>query len=77
MQERVWKEYKKSRLGIGALFVVVLFLFIGLYAPLFASSKPLLVLWKGQLFSPLLRYVFYPGFYTKPIDLFFNLLMFT
>ncbi|MCH9626756.1 MAG: hypothetical protein S4CHLAM2_03840 [Chlamydiales bacterium] len=73
----VWNQYRKRKTGIAALCILALFFLIGLYAPLFASSKPLLVMWHGKLFSPLLRYLFYPGFYTKPIDLFYNLLMFT
>lgn len=73
----VWKQFRKSKKGVAALCILALFFFIGLYAPLFASSKPLLVFWNGEFYSPLLRYLFYPGFYTKPIDLFYNLLMFT
>ena len=73
----VWKQFKKSKVGVAALCVLTVFCFIGVYAPLFASSKPLVVIWNHHLYSPLLRYLFYTGFYTKPIDLFFNLLMFT
>lgn len=73
----VWSQYKKSKIGFFALCALTLFFCVGLYAPLFASSKPFLVVWNHSLYFPLLRYLFYPGFYTKPIDLFFNLLMFT
>lgn len=73
----IWKQFRKSKKGMAALCVLSLFFLIGLYAPLFASSMPLLVLWDGEFYSPLLRYLFYPGFYTKPIDIFYNLLMFT
>ncbi len=73
----VWNQYRKRKTGVAALCILALFFLIGLYAPFFASSKPLLVMWQGKLFSPLLRYLLYPGFYTKPIDLFYNLLMFT
>ena len=72
-----WQQYKKNKIGVAALFVLTVFFIVGLYAPLFASSKPLLVMWNGALYFPLFRYLFYTGFYTKPIDLFFNLLMFT
>lgn len=72
-----WKQYKKGKIGLLALALLTLFFLIGLYAPLLASNKPLLLTWKGSLYSPLIRYLFYPGFYTKPIDLFFNILMFT
>lgn len=60
-------------LGLG---VVILFFLVGLYAPFLASSKPLVVVYDGSWYFPLFRYLFYPDFYTKPIDLFFNLLMF-
>ncbi len=73
----VFKQFRKNKTGVAALCVLVIFVLAGIYAPLFASSKPFLVLWDGQFYFPLLRYLFYAGFYTKPIDLFFNLLMFT
>lgn len=73
----VWREFKKSWIGMTALCFLILFFLIGLYAPLFASSKPLVVLWDETFYFPLFRYLFYKGYYSKPIDLFFNLLMFT
>lgn len=73
----VWKQYKKSKVGIGALIVLFLFILAGIYAPFLASSKPMVLLWNGTFYFPLFKYLFYPGFFTKPIDLFFNLLMFT
>ncbi|WP_201456632.1 ABC transporter permease [Chlamydia sp. 17-3921] len=69
--------YHKNLLASLAWKFFVLITIIGIYAPLFASSKPLLVKWHSETFSPLLRYLFFPGFYTKPIDLFFNVLMLT
>lgn len=73
----VWTQFKKNKIGFAAFLILLVFIFIGLYAPFFASSKPLFVIWDGKVFFPLFRYLFYPGFYTKPIDLFFNILMFT
>ncbi len=77
MTNQVWNQFKKSKLGVVSLFILILFSLIGLYAPLLASSKPLLLLYNHHLYSPLLHYLFFTGFYSKPIDLFFNLLMFT
>lgn len=74
--QEVWLQFKKRKLGVAALSVIVLFALIGLYAPLFASSKPLVVLYRDTLYFPLFRYLFYSGFYTKRLDLFYNLLMF-
>lgn len=73
----LWKAFKKNKIGLCALGVLALFAFVGLYAPIFASSKPLLILYDGKLYSPLLSYLFYPGFFTKPIDLFYNVMMIT
>lgn len=73
----VWEQFKKRPLGLIALIMVLLFAFIGLYAPFLASSRPIVVSFEGHLYFPLLRYLFYTGYYSKPIDLFYNLLMFT
>lgn len=74
---RVWKRFISHRVGVGALFVFLIFAFIGIYAPFFASSKPFVVRYEGEFYFPFFRYLFFPGFYTKQLDLFFNLLMFT
>lgn len=73
----IWKQFKKHRLGVLGLFVVLAFSLVGVYAPILASSKPLMVKYEGEWFFPLFRYLFYPGFFTKKLDIFFNLLMFT
>lgn len=57
--------------------VVALFCLVGIYAPFLASSKPLFVLYDGQPYFPLFRYLFYTEFFTKWLDIFFNLLIFT
>lgn len=75
--EKIWKQYKKSKVGLLALGALLFFLLIAIYAPLLASSKPLWVEWQGTFYFPLFRYLFYRGFFTKSIDLFFNLLMLT
>ena len=75
--KKIFKQFVKNRLGFTAFLFLLLFVAIGLYAPLFASSKPLLVVYEGKWYFPLFRYLFYPGFYTKPIDLFYNILMLT
>jgi peptide/nickel transport system permease protein len=73
----VWRQFRRHRVGVAALWVVALFALVGIYAPLFASSRPLFVIYDGQIYFPLFRYLFYSGFYTKRIDLFFNVLMVT
>ena len=39
----VWKQFRRHRLGVFALIIVLLFILVGIYAPLLASSKPLVV----------------------------------
>lgn len=74
---KIWKQFLRHRLGTGALCVAGIFCLVGIFSPLLASSKPLFVIYDGQWYFPLFRYLFYMGFYTKRIDIFFNLLMFS
>jgi peptide/nickel transport system permease protein len=73
----VWKQFCFHRLGSAALIVVLLFVLVGIYAPFLASSKPLIVQFQGHWYFPLFRYLFYPEFFTKRLDIFYNLLMLT
>ncbi len=73
----IWQRFRRNRLGSFALVVVGIFCLIGVYAPILASSKPLIVYFEGDWYFPLFRYLFYRGFFTKRLDLFYNLLMFT
>lgn len=73
----LWKKFRKHRLGLLALYVVILFCLVGVYAPLLASSKPILVIYNGEYYFPLFRYLFFNQFYTKRLDIFFNLMMVT
>lgn len=71
----IWEQFCHSKTGVAALAVVVLFAVVGIYAPFLANSKPFAVFYDGHLYFPLFRYLFYTGFYTKPLDIFYNLLM--
>lgn len=73
----IWKQFRKHRIGVFSLIIILLFVLIGIYAPLLASSKPLVVQFQGHWYFPLFRYLFYPEFFTKRLDIFYNLLMFT
>lgn len=75
--QNLWIQFKSHRLGYFCLYITLLFCFVGVYAPFLASSKPLVVIYDHQWFFPLFRYLFYTGFYTKLLDIFFNLLIFT
>ncbi|MEI8365268.1 MAG: ABC transporter permease [Parachlamydiaceae bacterium] len=73
----IWRQFYRRPLGRWALCVVLVFCFVGVYAPFLASSKPFVIQYDGELFFPLFRYLFYRGFYTKFLDIFFNLFIFT
>ncbi|GAB4235308.1 MAG: hypothetical protein Tsb0021_14820 [Chlamydiales bacterium] len=73
----VGEQYLYHPLGMIALTIFLGYCLVAIYAPFLASSKPLMVVYQGEWYFPLFRYVFFPGFFTKPIDLFFNILMFT
>lgn len=73
----VWKRFKNHRLGVIALCVVVAFCTAGIYAPFLASSKPLFVWYDNAPYFPLFRYLFYHGFYSKNLDIFFNIMILT
>ncbi len=64
-------------MGHLAFLTVLLFVFIGIFAPFLASGKPFCVYYDGKWYFPMFRYLFYTGYYTKNIDIFFNLLIFT
>lgn len=74
---RAWQQFRQHRIGYWSLWVALLFVLVGIYAPFLASSKPLVVYFDGEWYFPLFRYLFYRGFFTKRLDLFYNLLMFT
>ncbi|MEG0037365.1 MAG: ABC transporter permease subunit [Victivallaceae bacterium] len=71
-----FSRFKKNRAAFGALLVFIILSLIGVYAPFFACSKPFIVRWGGEYYFPFLRFLFFKGFYTKPLDLFFNVFMF-
>lgn len=75
--QTIWRQFKKHITGKLGLLVIALFTIIGIYAPFLASSKPLIVQYQGEWYFPLFRYLFFSGFYTKHLDIFFNLLIFT
>lgn len=64
-------------IGKIAFLMIILYFLVGLYAPFLTSGKAIIALYDGELFFPLFRFLFFQGYYTKSIDLFFNILMFT
>ncbi|MDP1835515.1 MAG: ABC transporter permease [Chlamydiales bacterium] len=70
-------QFRRHWLGMISLGILALFVLVGVYAPFLASSKPLVVVYDAELYFPLFRYLFYRGFFTSRLDLFFNLMIFT
>lgn len=66
----IWQN-KITRLLI--LFWMALF-FVALFAPLLASSKPLMVVYKDQITFPLFR-VLFTNYFSSKLDIFFNIAM--
>jgi peptide/nickel transport system permease protein len=75
--KEIWKQFLHHKLGTTALIVTAVFCIMGIYAPFLASSKPIFLIYEGTWYFPLFRYLLFQGFYTKYIDLFFNLLALT
>ncbi|MFA6916418.1 MAG: ABC transporter permease [Parachlamydiales bacterium] len=75
--QTIWKQFNKHITGKIGLLIIALFTLVGIYAPFLASSKPLIVQYEGGWYFPLFKYLFFTGFYTKHLDIFFNLLIFT
>ncbi|WP_068471399.1 ABC transporter permease [Candidatus Protochlamydia phocaeensis] len=73
----IWRQFRHHYLGLFALYAIFLFALAGIYAPFLASSKPLIVQYDGVWYFPLFRYLFFTGFFTKGLDIFYNLLIFT
>lgn len=72
--QTIWARVIRRPLGALGMLVLGLFIIMALYAPFLASSKPLVVVYDGTFYFPLFRYLFSTAFFTKKIDLFFNLL---
>lgn len=70
-------RFKNNKVLIFVLVWIAFILFLGIYAPFIASSKPFCVYYKGEFYFPFFRALFYSNIYTKSLDLFFNAFMFT
>jgi len=73
----VWNQFKKKPIAYYALAIILCFIAVGIYAPFLTSSKPLIASYDGRWYFPLFRYLFYSGFFTKRLDIFYNILIFT
>jgi peptide/nickel transport system permease protein len=70
IRARFWKK-SEGKIGSYLLFA---FIFVALYAPFFASSRPLCVLYDSTWYFPLFHSYFSHVVFSKNIDLFFNIL---
>ncbi len=53
--EMVWYRFKKNRLAVAGLFVIILFGFVAVFAPVFANNKPLVAKVNGRIIFPVLK----------------------
>ncbi|MBO4303761.1 MAG: ABC transporter permease [Lentisphaeria bacterium] len=56
----VWKKFRKDPLALAGLFIIFLFVFLAVFAPLIANEKPLLLYVGGHLSSPAFSALFTP-----------------
>ena len=56
------------------LVILSIFVLIALFAPFLASSMPMYVCYDNESYFPLFRYLVSTSYFTKRIDIFFNLL---
>jgi peptide/nickel transport system permease protein len=49
----VWREFKKNRLAVAGLFIVVVLICIAIFAPLLANNRPYIYYTDGRLYFPL------------------------
>lgn len=75
MMEKLKRELKRRPIALLAAIFLILFVLIAFFAPFLASNQPIFAIFEGQFYFPLFRYLLFPGFYTKPIDQAFNLLL--
>jgi len=75
MTDKIVRELKQRPIALLATIFLTLFVLIAFFAPFLASNQPIFAVFEGHVFFPVFRYLLYPGFYTKPIDQAFNLLL--
>jgi len=72
--QSIWHRFRSRPSGMLGLCILLLFVCVALFAPFLASSIPLCVVYDNTLYFPLFRYLFSESFFTKKIDIFYNLL---
>jgi len=50
----VWRQFKKDRLAMAGLVVILLLFFIAIFAPLLANNKPLILRYQSRYYFPAL-----------------------
>ena len=50
----VWREFRKNRLAVAGLCVVMVLITIAILAPLLANNKPYLYVTNGRVYFPIL-----------------------
>ena len=70
-----FRQLYKHRTAKYLLGVLALLVALGVYAPIFSTSKPFAVCYQNQWYFPFFKYLFYQGLYTKKVDIFYNIMM--
>ncbi len=68
----VWHEFQHKRLAYAGFWCVLLLIGIAVFAPLLASSQPLIWIERGRLTSPWLGSLFNRLLYENSVDILFN-----
>jgi len=71
----VWEQFRKYRVSIFALYLVIFLLLVAVYAPVFASDLPFEMTLDGVSSTPWLDNLFNGTYYENTVDIFFNSLI--
>ena len=51
----VWRQFRRNRIALAGYYVVVLLLFIAVFADFLANDRPLYLSYRGETYFPILR----------------------
>lgn len=51
---KTWGEFKKDKLAVAGLIVIMILLFIALFQDFIAGNKPIVLKWRGTIYFPIL-----------------------
>ena len=51
----IWREFKKDKLAVIALWFIFLLFIIAIFSPLLANNKPIIMKYKGEYYFPIIK----------------------